>query len=88
MANDIVAAFLARLHEIDPAVTPDRLTRLEWSLRREWGGATAYVCRDSSRWKAQRLGVELAAGTTLREAIQAVGVSQSTAYRVIGRRRR
>jgi hypothetical protein len=86
MADDIIAAFMQRLLELNPQTPADRLLQVEVRLRQEWGGARVYIGKATALGKAQRLGAELAAGVPLREAIDAAGCSRAGAYRLLSRR--
>jgi hypothetical protein len=85
MPDDIVRDFLRRLRELHPEQPRDDLLRLEYELRRDWGGAN-YVRKVPATGKAWCLGVSLAAGTGPREAMAALGISRRHGYRLLRRR--
>jgi hypothetical protein len=83
--DDDLARWLARTSAA-MGVPQTTAAELAERLRAEWGGARVYVRkRESAAGKAQALGVAIAQGTSIRAAVEALGVSQRTAYRLLGR---
>jgi hypothetical protein len=85
VSEDIIKQFCTELSAFAPL---DEVRRVEIQLRQQWGGADVYVQKAPSLPKAERLGAVIAAGLTMREACDAVGVSRSTGYRLVSRFRR
>jgi len=86
MAEDVIAAMLRRLRELAPATADTIGTRLEDSLRAQYGGRATYNKKATAQGKAQRLGEALAQRLPLGAAMKEAGVSKSAAYRLLARR--
>lgn len=84
--DDIIRDFLRRVRTVATSVSDRDWLHVELDMRQAWGGARPYVAKAPAEGKAARLAESLAAGRPLREAFDAVGVSQRSGYRLIGRR--
>lgn len=85
MTDDVIKDMLRLVIEAS-GVKPETAQRVEQDLRLRWGGATVYIKKAPSEGKAFSLGVSLAAGASLHEAVQLAGVSRATAFRLLRRR--
>lgn len=82
--DDDIARWVAR-QAMAKGLTRDQAIELALEIRAEFGGCRLYVPKASPMGKAYVLGAALAAGTSLPSAIEAIGVSRRTAYRLMRR---
>ena len=83
MTDDIVLAFLRQMLELYPQTPEVDARRIEVTLRRDWGGTAIYVRKQAPpEEKALRQARSLAAGASHREALDCVGISRVTGWRL------
>jgi hypothetical protein len=83
--HDLVGELIRLAIEAAPEAAP-ALHRIEWETRAAWGGERVYICKATAECKAGRLGAAIASGQPLRQAINELGISYSTAHRLLGRK--
>lgn len=69
-----------------PSASPAERREFERDIRQRWGGDRVYIDKATAAGKAQRLGAALAAGASLREAIEKAGLSRRSGYRVLSKK--
>lgn len=75
------------LRELRPHVTLDEWHRISYRLRQRWGGCMVYARRDGIAGKEYLIQSGLGSGLSKQEAFDRAGVSRSTGYRLLQRRR-
>ena len=83
---DLLDRIFAQLRTAAPDYPQDKLQASALQIRRDLGGATAYVKKAPAEGKAFRLGTALAAGASLHQAFAEVGVTDRHGRRLLGRR--
>ncbi|HMV67573.1 MAG TPA: helix-turn-helix domain-containing protein [Myxococcota bacterium] len=84
--DDDLILFLTRtLRELEPAVRPDVVGRLEERMRSHFGGERVYVAKPADRRVALRQARVLArlrTGESVRDVARAMSLSVRTVYRI------
>ena len=84
--DDDLILFLTRtLREIEPAVRPDVVGRLEERMRSHFGGERVYVAKPADRRVAlrqERVLARLRTGESVRDVARAMSLSVRTVYRI------
>ena len=84
--DDDLILFLTRtLRELEPAVRPDVVGRLEERMRSHFGGERVYVAKPADRRVAPRQARVLArlrTGESVRDVARAMSLSVRTVYRI------
>jgi hypothetical protein len=78
MPDDIVGAFARTLETLGHS--RDEARRIEYEYRQQWGGSRLYVAKAPVEGKVFRLSVAIAAGRSLKEAMEAAGCKHSQGY--------
>jgi len=84
--GDVVKACMREMLAANPSMTARDALAVECRIREVWGGSKVYVCKGTALGKAFRLGADLAAGATLHEAFERVGLSRRSGYRALSRK--
>jgi len=82
MVDDLIDGLVAQLYAVAPELGQRRIAAIAIELRRDMGGATAYIRKEPAAGKAWSLAESLAAGATWGEALARARVSRRTAYRL------
>jgi hypothetical protein len=85
---DLVDRLIEQLRAAAPDYPLDKLQSAALLIRRDMGGATAYVKKAPAEGKAFRLGTALAVGVSVTQAFADLGVSRATGYRLLASHRR
>jgi hypothetical protein len=80
MADDVIDKLIAQLYAAAPELGPDRIRAIAVKLRHDMGGRREYVRAEPAAGKAIALAESLAAGVSLREAIEHAGLRPGTGY--------
>ena len=84
--DDDLILFLTRtLRELEPAVRPDVVGRLEERMRSHFGGERVYVAKPADRRVALRQArvlARLGSGESVRDVARAMSLSVRTVYRI------
>jgi hypothetical protein len=86
MGKDILNEIMAQIRAAAPNLPQGCLEATALKIRRDWGGASAYIKKAPAEGKVWRGAAALAAGAPLDMVILEMGCTKQHAYRLLKRR--